>query len=95
MRELEAQVEQLEERLERERQNDTTRRRIDDIDFLEQFLTTDYKRLPELLQEIVETGGLDELIRKPIEDELYYLAAQNRVEYERGHGWRLTEGGEQ
>lgn len=95
MRELEAQVEQLEERLERERQNDTTRRRIDDIDFLEQFLTTDYKRLPELLQEIVETGELDELIRKPIEDELYYLAAQNRVEYERGHGWRLTEGGEQ
>lgn len=68
---------------------------INDIDFLEQFLSAEYQTLPEILQEIVESGALDNLIRKPIEDELYYLASQDRVEYERGHSWRLTEGGDE
>jgi hypothetical protein len=33
-------------------------------------------------------------LRTPVEDELYDLASQDRVEYERGHGWRLTDGGD-
>jgi hypothetical protein len=91
---LKSQIEKLETRLERERKKESTTTKIDDIDFLEQFLSTEYQTLPEILQEIVESAALDNLIRKPVEDELYYLASQDRVEYERGHGWRLVDGGD-
>jgi uncharacterized small protein (DUF1192 family) len=92
--ELESEIERLEKRLERESQRAGSESQIDDIDFLEQFLTTNYKTLPEILREITESGTFDNLIRKPVEDELYYLASRERVEYERGHGWRLVDGGD-
>jgi len=92
--ELKSRIEKLETQLERERNKESGTTKIDDIDFLEQFLTTEYQTLPEILRDIVESGALDNLIRKPVEDELYYLASQDRVEYERGHGWRLTDEGD-
>jgi len=91
---LKSRIEELEKQLERERKKESTTTKIDDIDFLEQFPSTEYQTLPEILRDIVESGALDNLIRKPVEDELYYLASQDRVEYERGHGWRLTGGGD-
>ncbi|MFB6103596.1 MAG: hypothetical protein ABEJ57_00730 [Halobacteriaceae archaeon] len=90
---LNSRIEELEAQLKRERKKESATTNIDDIGFLEQFLSTEYQTLPEILQDIVESGPLDDLIRKPVEDELYYLASQDRVEYERGHGWRLTNGG--
>lgn len=92
--ELKSQIEELETQLERERKKESTTTKIDDIDLLEQFLSTEYQTLPEILQDTVESGSLDNLIRKPVEDELYFFASQDRVEYERGHGWRLTDGGD-
>lgn len=87
--ELETQVEALEQQVERERRKQSGRITVDDPLFLEQFLTETYTPLPELLQMIVESGTLDDLLRKRIEDQLYVLAAQNQVEYEPGWGWRL------
>ena len=46
--------------------------------------------LPELLQEIVESGALDELIRERIEHELYVLAGQDKIGYEPDSGWKLA-----
>lgn len=89
--ELEAQVAALEEQLERERAKTSGRTDIDDPAFLQQFLTQQYQSLPELLQQIVESGALDDLIRKRIEDQLYHLAAQGTVAYEPGFGWKLTD----
>jgi len=89
--ELEAQVAALEEQLERERQKQSGRREIDDPAFIQQFLTGQYQSLPELLQQIVESGALDDLLRKRVEDQLYHLAAQDAVDYEPGFGWRLTD----
>jgi len=92
--ELKSRIKELETQLERERKKESATTKIDDIDFLGQFLSTEYQALPEILQDIVESGALNNLIRKPVEDELYFLASQDRVEYERGHGWRLVDGGD-
>jgi hypothetical protein len=35
------------------------------------------------------------LLREPVEDELYFLAAREEVTFEHGHGWRLASGGEE
>lgn len=87
---LETEVERLEQQLERERQG-SGQVELDDIDFLQRFLTTNYKQLDQLLREIVESGVLNDVIRKRVEDELYFLAAQNEVQYKRGWGWKLAD----
>jgi len=92
--ELKAQIKELETQLEREQNRESNTAELTDIDFLEKVLSAEYQTLPEILKRIIESGELDNQIRKPVEDELYYLASQNRVEYERGHGWRLTDGGD-
>jgi len=81
--------------LEREQNQKSDTTELADIDFLEKVLSAEYQTLTEIVRAIVESGELDNQIRKPIEDELYYLASQDRVEYERGHGWRLTDGGDE
>jgi len=91
--ELEQEIEQLEDRLENQSKQSSGRTMVDDVDFLEKFLEDTYKPLDQVLREIVESGALDDLIRSRVEDQLYFLAEQDRVEYERGHGWKLTQSG--
>lgn len=93
IQELQTEVERLREQFEKEQQKSGGRPAIDDIDFLEKFLTGNYQPLEEILQQIVESGVLNELIRKRVEDQLYFLAGQDRVTYERGWGWKLTDNG--
>lgn len=87
---LEAQVALLEQQLERERQKHSGREHVDDPEFLVRFLEETYTPFEELLQRIVESGALTGLIKNRVEDQLYILAAQDRVEYQPGFGWRLT-----
>jgi hypothetical protein len=92
--ELEAKVERLETQLEAQKQKErqqSGKLEIDDPEFLYRFLDTQYKSLEDILRSIVESGALNELIRKPVEDQLYFLASQDRVEYKTGYGWKLTE----
>jgi len=93
--ELRARIKDLETQLEREKNQESGTTELADIDFLEKVLSAEYQTLPEIVRAIVESGELDNQIRKPVEDELYYLASQDRVEYERGHGWRLTDRGDE
>jgi len=89
--ELEAEVTALEQELQRERQQHSADRpAIDDPDFLEPFLTAEYQSLGDLIRLVVESGVLDKLVRKRIEDQLYRLAVEGRVEHEPGFGWKLT-----
>ena len=92
--ELKQEIEHLENQLENQEQQSSGRTQVDDIDFLEKFLEDTYKPLNQILREIVESGALDDLIRKQVEDQLYFLAQQDRVEFERGHGWKLKNGGD-
>ena len=92
--ELKQKIEHLENQLENQEQQSSGRTTVDDIDFLEKFLGDTYKPLDQILREIVESGALDDLIRKRVEDQLYFLAQQDQVEFERGHGWKLKNRGE-
>jgi ABC-type uncharacterized transport system permease subunit len=69
---------------------------LDPATLKQEVLSENYQSLEDILREIVESGALDEMLRQPVENQLYYLAAQDKVEYERGWGWKLAEenGGE-
>jgi hypothetical protein len=92
--ELKQKIKHLENRVESQEKQSSGRTQVDDFDFLEKFLGDTYKPLNQILREIVESGALDDLIRSRVEDQLYFLAQQDRVEFERGHGWKLKDGGE-
>jgi hypothetical protein len=91
---LEETVEKLEQQLEKKEQRDSGHIQIDDPEFLYRFIDTQHRTLEEILKSIVESGALNDLIRKPVEDQLYFLASQDRVEYKQGHGWKLKGGDE-
>lgn len=93
IQELQSEVDRLQDQLEQERQKSGGRPAIDDIDFLERFLTDNYKSLEQILQDIVESGALNDLIRQRIEDQLYFMASRDEVEFQRGWGWKLADQG--
>lgn len=88
---LQARIEHLEQQLDETQKRNSATTTVSDPAFLDQFLTHDYKPLEQLLKEIVESVALDDLLRKPVENQLYFLASQDKVEYERGHGWKRTD----
>lgn len=92
--ELQEEVDELRRKLEEEKQTGTTEE-VGEVDFLERFLTHQYQPLNNILEDIAESGVLDDVIRKPVEDQLFHLAQQDRAEYKRGHGWKLKEGGDE
>jgi hypothetical protein len=57
--EFKSRIEELETQLERELKRESTTTKIDDVDFLERFLSSEYQTLPEILRGIVESGALD------------------------------------
>jgi flagellar biosynthesis chaperone FliJ len=96
IQELENRVEQLQEQLKQARQdNDTDEIHIDQPELILQNLNREYQPLDQLLEQIVQSQKVKEQLRGPVENLLYTLAEQDRVEYERGHGWRLTNRGEE
>lgn len=91
---LQSRIDQLEAQLKRNQKKSSGTTQIDDADFVKQFLSTNYRTLTEILKNLVESGALDNLVRKRVEDQLYFLASQDEVQYERGWGWKLAEGGD-
>jgi len=89
--ELEAEIERLETQLENERQAGSGSVDFDDPRFVKRFLAESYRSLDEVMRRIVESGALNDLVARPVEDQLYFLAAQGEVVYERGFGWKLVE----
>ncbi len=94
IQQLQSEIDRLETRLEQEQREGSGRVSFDDPRFITRFLTEDYRPLSEILQDIVESGALNDLVRQPVEDQLYYLAQEDNVEYERGWGWKHTNGGD-
>jgi len=92
---LKKKIEELEDRLAQARQQNRESVTIDDAAFLKRVLTEEYQTFDEVLQKIVESETVDELLRGPVEDELYFLAAREEVTFEHGHDWRLADGGDE
>jgi IMP dehydrogenase/GMP reductase len=92
---LKKKVEELEDRLVEAKQQNRDSVTIDDAAFLKQILTDEYQTFDEILKSVVESETVNELLREPIEDELYFLATRDEVEFEHGNGWRLANGGDE
>lgn len=90
IQELKEEVAQLEERLE-EKESESSAAISFEPDTLRAVLTDSYQELDEILRRIVESGVMDEALRQPVENQLYFLAAQDEVDYERGWGWKLAD----
>ncbi len=89
LEELENEVEKLRGELRRERQKNAGKRLVGDKEVVKRFVTDEPQELAEILQVLVESGCLNDFIRKPVENTLYFLAQHGEVVYDRRHGgWR-------
>jgi inactivated superfamily I helicase len=95
IQELEEKVQRLEKRLEQKESESTDSITFDPETLKEEVLTQQYQSLEEVIRGIIESGMLDDALRTPVENQLYFLAAQDLVEYERGWGWKLVNGGDE
>lgn len=91
VQELEDEVEQLRNRLDEKESGSSEAVNLEPQTLKQDVLTENYQSLEEVLRTIVEAGLLDDLLREPVEKQLYFLAAQDQIEYERGWGWKLPE----
>jgi len=51
--------------------------------------------LDKIIRQFIEEEDLESVLQPAIEDTLYGLADQNEIEYQRGHGWCLSECGDE
>ena len=64
---LKQKIEELEDRLAQTKQQKRDFVTIEDAAFLKQFLTEEYQTFDEVLQKVVESDTVDELLQEPIE----------------------------
>lgn len=95
IKELEEEISRLEVRLQEKESESTEAVSFDPSTLKENVLSENYQSLEEVLRRIVESGILDDALRQPVENQLYFLAARDEVEYKRGWGWKLVERGDQ
>lgn len=90
--ELESRIEELQDELEqaRAKQEAGTRLTIDDL--VEKELSHQCKTIDEIVADIKATDEVSEHLRRQIEERLYSLTEEGVAKFQRGHGWRLTEG---
>jgi hypothetical protein len=91
VQELQEEIAQLQRQLEEKESESTEAVSFDPETLKQEVLTDQYQSLEEILKEIVESGFLNDVLLGPVENKLYFLAAQDEVEYERGWGWKLAE----
>jgi len=89
----EAEIERLKEEIEEQREANETA--LGNTAVVKRQLSEQYRPLDVIIRRFIEEEDVETVLRPAIEDTLYGLAAQNEVEYQRGHGWRLSEGGDE
>lgn len=52
------------------------------------FLTENYQPLNKVLHQVTHSGVLTGIVKDAVEDQLFDLAEENKVEYKQGYGWR-------
>jgi hypothetical protein len=93
IQELEEEVERLEARLEEKDSESSEAISFDPSTLKHDVLTDQYQSLEEILRTIIESGILDDALRQPVENQLYFLAARDEVKFRRGFGWKITGNG--
>ncbi|MFC6719175.1 hypothetical protein ACFQGT_02665 [Natrialbaceae archaeon GCM10025810] len=92
---LEEQVDTLQSELEQEKRGNHPPSRFASATFVTPHLSYRYQSLEDIVNTVVSEESTEDLVQKPVEDTLYSLAENGTVEYRRGHGWRLSEGGDE
>jgi hypothetical protein len=93
IQELEEEVDRLEARLEEKESESSEAVSFDPSTLKHEVLTDQYQSLEEILRSIIESGVLDDALRQPVENQLYFLAARDEVKFRRGFGWKVDDNG--
>jgi len=88
--ELQLQVEQLQGDLEDARNSNLGKIDIEHEEFVTAFLTDRYQEFESILKEVTGSGVLTGIVKDAVEEQLFDLAEEDKVEYKQGYGWRLT-----
>jgi hypothetical protein len=88
--ELQLQVEQLQDDLEDARNSEPGEIDIEHEEFVTAFLTDRYQEFESILKEVTGSGVLTGIVKDAVEEQLFDLAEENKVEYKEGYGWRLA-----
>jgi len=91
--ELKNRIQDLEKQLEKEKRKTGQNTDLGSPETVKQVLGYQHKTLEEVIREIIESGQADQLIRKPVETQLYHMAESEESEYQRGRGWKLASNG--
>lgn len=83
------------ERLEAEVENEANRGReliqsLENPEMVKRMLSSQYQPLSVLVDALLTHDAVAVDARDPVERALFQLAQRDEVEYQRGHGWRLT-----
>lgn len=91
--ELQERVQELEEKLEAERNSEAAGLgNFEPRDVKNRLLTDQYQSFDELKAQLSKSGLIDEAVLQPLENQLWKLVAWNEAEFQRGHGWKLLDG---
>lgn len=88
--ELEMKVDKLQEELEEERNREPGEIDIAHEEFVSAFLTERYQPLEDVFRQVSDSGVLTGIIKDAVEEQLFDLAEEGKVEYKQGYGWRLA-----
>ena len=88
--ELQLQVEQLQDELENARNSEPGEIDIEHEEFVTAFLTDRYQEFESILREVTGSGVLTGIVKDAVEEQLFDLAEDDKVEYKQGYGWRLA-----
>jgi len=88
--ELQLKVEQLQDELEDARNSEPGEIDIAHEEFVTTFLTESYQPLNKVLHQVTDSGVLTGIVKDAVEEQLFDLAEEGKVEYKQGYGWRLV-----
>ncbi|NLV03829.1 hypothetical protein [Haloferax volcanii] len=91
VKQLQNKIDDLQTQLEEAQQGGGGRTHLSIDDLVTRILNEQYQSLDELIERISASDEVANHLQGQIENRLYSLAEKGRVEYQRGHGWRLKE----
>lgn len=92
VQELESRIEQLQNELDQARQQQQSGGKLSISDLVEKELSEQYKTVDEILDDVKASDEVTQHLRRQIEEQLYNLTENGEAEFQRGHGWRISEG---
>jgi prefoldin subunit 5 len=92
VKQLQNKIDDLQTQLEEARQGGGGRTHLSIDDLVTRVLDQQYQSLDELIERVSASDDVAQHLQRQIENRLYALAENGKVEFQRGHGWRLKEG---